>query len=156
MQLLKGQMSVANYEAKFAEISRYALQVIGIEREKARKFHEGHAQQINQAIRRASRVTTAILVSQNHRIKRSPEPPHPSRLRSSRVSSAEKYTRENAKPTTPVDKQTIWLRIALNCNSSNRNRNRNDPTNGRAFLYIFAYRTLVACETCLLRSLGRQ
>lgn len=38
-----GQMMVSEYEVKFFELSRYALQIICTEREKARKYQEGLA-----------------------------------------------------------------------------------------------------------------
>lgn len=39
--LVKGQFNVADYEAKFTELCRYASQVIGTKKKKARKFQEG-------------------------------------------------------------------------------------------------------------------
>lgn len=41
--LVKGQMTVLEYEAKFANLARYAPQMIATPREKARKFQEGIA-----------------------------------------------------------------------------------------------------------------
>lgn len=41
---------VSKYEVKFFELSRYALQIICIEREKARKYQEGLAPYIKSRI----------------------------------------------------------------------------------------------------------
>lgn len=40
-RLVQGQMLMADYEAKFIDLSRYAPHVVASAREKARKFQEG-------------------------------------------------------------------------------------------------------------------
>lgn len=47
---MQGQMSVVDYEAKFAELSRYSPQVIATEREKAKKLVEGLAPHIREKV----------------------------------------------------------------------------------------------------------
>lgn len=49
-ELVKGQLSMTKYEAKFAELSQYPLHVTSTDREKTRKFRKGLAMNIQNRI----------------------------------------------------------------------------------------------------------